>query len=84
MRVEFDAAGDIVRTSSQMRLLKLDKTWVRTPWAGEYSDYQVLGGIRIPTSAEVYWNLDSGRFVYWRGTVTSVELLDQPLQSRRW
>lgn len=39
---------------------------------------QVLGGIRIPTWAEVYRDLDSGRFVYWRRTVTSAGLLDQP------
>lgn len=76
--MEFDDAGDVVRTSSVMRLLKVEKSWVPTPWAGEFRDYQLLAGIRIPTWAEVYWELDSGRFVYWRGTVASAELLDEP------
>jgi hypothetical protein len=49
------------------------KTWVPTPWAGEFGDY-----ISLPTSAEVYWELPAGRYVYWRGTVTSAELLDAP------
>jgi hypothetical protein len=30
----------------------------------------VLGGMRMPTAAEVHWELSAGRFVYWRGTVT--------------
>jgi hypothetical protein len=74
---EFDAEGDIVRTSA--RRPRLDgKTWVITPWAGEFSDYKQLGGVRLPTSAVAYGELPTGRYVYWRGTVTSVELLDEP------
>ena len=76
VELEFDDGGDIVRSSSQMRLFEVGKRWVPTPWAGEFRDYELLGGIRIPTRAEVYWDLDSGRFVYWRGRVTSAELLD--------
>ena len=76
-RMEFDAAGDIVRTSSQQRLLRVGKRWEPTPWAGEFRDYAVLGGVRVPTRAEVYWDSPAGRFVYWRGTITSLELLDE-------
>jgi hypothetical protein len=76
LELEFDPAGDIVRSSSRMRLLEVEKRWVPTPWAGEFRDYKVLGGIRIPTAAEAYWELESGRFVYWRGRVTAAELLD--------
>jgi hypothetical protein len=75
VEMEFDPAGDIVRSSSRMRPLEVEKRWVPTPWAGEFRDYKLLGGIRIPTATEVYWELDSGRFVYWRGSVTSAELL---------
>jgi len=76
VELEFDAVGDVVRSSSQMRLFEVEKSWVPTPWAGEFRDYKLLGGIRIPTAAEVYWDLESGRFVYWRGKITSLELLD--------
>jgi hypothetical protein len=58
-------AGDIVRASSKLRRYEGEAT----PWGGEYSDHAVLDGIRLPTAAEVYWELESGRFVYWRGRV---------------
>ena len=80
VEIEFDGAGDIVRTSSQMRLIKMEKSWVRRPWGGEFGEYARLGGIRVPTRAEAYWDLEQGRFVYWRGRVTSVELLDEPIE----
>jgi hypothetical protein len=65
VRLDFDAEGDIVRASSDLR------RYEGTPrsWGGEYSAYAVLGGMRLPTAAEVYWELDSGRFVHWRGRV---------------
>jgi hypothetical protein len=34
----------------------------------------VVGGVRIPTHGEVWWELPNGPFTYWRGTITSVQL----------
>lgn len=82
VKLEFDDAGYIVRASSPMRPYRVAKRLVPTPWGGDFAEYDVLGGMRIPTSAEVYWDLSGGRFVYWRGTVTSLELLDLPFQRR--
>jgi hypothetical protein len=31
--------------------------------------------MRLPTAAEVWWELETGRFVYWRGRVTSAQAL---------
>ena len=73
--LRFDAAGDIVRASSQARPRPEGKTTVPRPWGGAFSDYEVVGGVRIPTRAEVYWRLREGPFTYWRGTITSVELV---------
>lgn len=78
--IELDQAGDIARASSETRLRRVGKTWVPTPWGGDFGDYQLVGGVRIPTRAEVYWELRSGRFVYWRGHVTSLDLVDQPFR----
>ena len=30
-----------------------------------------LGGVRIPTTAEVRWELEDGPFTYFRGRITS-------------
>jgi hypothetical protein len=36
---------------------------------GGFGEYEVVGGIRVPTRAEVRWKLSDGPFVYWRGTI---------------
>lgn len=79
-RLEFDAAGDVVRSSGDARPRMVGKTTVSTPWSGSFSEYAALGGVRIPTRAEVRWELPDGPFTYWRGAVESVEL--QPAPSR--
>jgi hypothetical protein len=48
---------------------------VRTQWRGAFSAYELLGGVRVPTRAEVAWELAEGPFVYFRCRVTGVELL---------
>lgn len=73
--LEFSADGDVLRASSPARPRVVGKTAVPTPWAGDYSGYDVVGGVRIPTVAEVRWELPEGPFVYWRGRVTSLELV---------
>jgi hypothetical protein len=35
--------------------------------------------VRVPTRAEVRYELPEESFTYWRGTVTSLELRDEPL-----
>ena len=80
VELEFDDAGDIVRSSSQSRRRKVGNEWLPTPWGGRFGDYKILGDIRLPTSGEAYWDLPPGRHVYWRGTVLSAELLDEPFR----
>jgi hypothetical protein len=72
--LELDDAGDVVGTSCRARPRQVGKKWVPTPWSGKFGDYRDVGGVRIPTSAEVRWELRAGPFTYWRGTVTSLEL----------
>jgi hypothetical protein len=38
----------------------------------------MLGGMRLPTSAEAFSDLPEGRRTYWRATVTSATALDEP------
>ena len=83
VRFDFDAEGDIRRASAGSRAIRRDGAWVRTAWGGGFRDYQTLGGIRIPTRAEAYWDLPEGRFVYWTGTITSAIALDESFGSAR-
>lgn len=75
VQLGFDAAGDIVSAFSPARPHPEGRTTVPRPWGGVFSDYDVLGEVRMPTRAEVRWELPEGPFTYWRGTVTSVELV---------
>lgn len=74
IRLEFDAAGDIVGAFAEARPRLEGKASVPTPWGGVFGDYEVVGGIRLPTRADVRWELPEGPFAYWSGRVTSLEL----------
>jgi hypothetical protein len=71
VRLAFDGDG-LIRRASAIRPRLTGGTSVDTPWVGEFGDYVELGGIRVPRSAEVSWDLPEGRFTYWRGEVTSL------------
>lgn len=43
-------------------------------------EVRLLGGIRVPTRGEAFLELPE-RYVYQRGTVTGVELLDEPFRA---
>jgi hypothetical protein len=66
--------GEIVRTFAQRP--RLEAGGALTRWVGEFGDYRVFSGIRMPARGEVRWELPEGPFTYWRGTVTSVEALE--------
>jgi hypothetical protein len=72
-RLGFDEAGDIVSAHAPSRPRLVGKQAIPTPWNGEVGDYAELGGVRVPTRAEVRWELPEGPFTYWRGTVTSLD-----------
>jgi hypothetical protein len=72
LRFHFDEQGDIRRVRGQ-RERSVGGQQVLTPWVGSFSDYRSVNGVRIPTRGEVQWTLDSGPFVYWRGTVTRLK-----------
>jgi uncharacterized protein DUF6544 len=78
VRLEFDADNKITRCVADARPRTVDGGSVPTRWGGDLSRYETLGGMRMPTRGEVYWDLPEGRFVYWRGEITSAELLAEP------
>ncbi len=69
--LSLDAEGDIVSAFAR-RPRQVGAKSVLTPWGGVFSNYAEFGGLRVPTHAEVWWDLPEGRFVYWRGDVIEV------------
>jgi hypothetical protein len=68
--LHFDAAGRIAGASASDRPRQEGKQFVQRTWAGEFADYRELGGVSVPTTAQVSWELPEGRFIYFRGRVT--------------
>jgi hypothetical protein len=78
MMLELDERGDVVRATSTMREREhAGGEWRRTPWGGEFRDYAQIGPLYLPTEGEAHWDLDDGRYVYWRGTNTAAALIDE-------
>jgi len=75
--VEFDVddEGRVRGMSVPKRPRGVGKVSVETPWAGRFSEYRVFEGLRVPTTAEVWWSLPEGQFTYWRGRVTVLRVL---------
>ena len=72
VRLTLDDSG-LIRTASGIRPRLAGRTSVDTPFVGRFGDYVELGGIRVPASAEMSWELPEGPFSYWRGELTSLE-----------
>jgi hypothetical protein len=71
VRLTFDEAG-LIQSASGLRPRLAGRRSVETPFLGTFGDYVELGGVRVPGSAEVSWDLPEGPFTYWRGEVTSL------------
>ncbi|MDX6679330.1 MAG: hypothetical protein QOE31_3382 [Solirubrobacteraceae bacterium] len=71
MRFDFDPTGDIVRVGGvRARSERGAMTW--EPWGGTFAGYRIMGGVRIPTHAEVYWGTPEPPEPYWRCDVTAL------------
>jgi hypothetical protein len=75
VRWEFDDAGDPVRATG-VRPYPVGKTFVATRWGGDFGEYTNFGGTRAPSFGEAWWELPDGPFMYWRGRVAALELLE--------
>ena len=74
VRWELDEAGDLARATG-VRAFPVGKTFVPKPWGGDFGEYAIFAGTRVPTFGEAWWELPEGRFVYWRGRITALELV---------
>jgi Family of unknown function (DUF6544) len=70
--VRLSLEDGLIRGVSGIRPRLAGKTSIETPFAGRFGDYVELGGVRVPGSAEVSWELLEGPFTYWRGEVGSL------------
>jgi hypothetical protein len=74
LTIELAEDGDIAGVSAEARP-RLEDKGTPTPWSGSFRDYAELSGVRLPTKAEVRWDLPEGPFTYWSGEITALELI---------
>jgi hypothetical protein len=65
-----DDTIDAVRADARGRMV--GGTVVPTPWHGQFWNYTLLDGIRVPLDGEVAWLLPEGAKPYWRGRITQL------------
>ena len=54
----------------------------RASWDGDFSDYRELGGMRMPTVADVSWDIPEGH-PYWRERIVAARALSSPFCRER-
>lgn len=64
-----DGLVDSVYAADRMRASH--GRFLPTPWRGLWRDYEIHGGMRVPTRGEVAWLLPDGPLTYWRGRIRS-------------
>lgn len=66
----FDDRDEVARVTTE-RYRQEDDSYA--PWTGHFRDYEVRNGLRIPTAAEVEWNLPDGDLRYWRARIEAID-----------
>lgn len=76
--VRFRLEGGVIaemRAEARPAEIAPDGSQVLLDWRGLFTDYAEIGGRRIPTRGEVGYIRDGDYAPYWRGTITSYEIL---------
>lgn len=76
--LSLDGHGRIIRSFAPDRPRNATAPLLPTPWRGHFSDYQSHGGIWLPSSAEVAWDVDGQRKPYWEGRLAHWEMRTAP------
>ncbi len=75
VRFHLDDAGDVVEVTADDRPDVSSGERVLRQWRGVFSDYEEIGGRRVPHMAEVGYVNDGVYTPYFRGRITSYEVL---------
>jgi hypothetical protein len=72
MLFRFNENGLIESVRAEARGRTVSGAVIPTPWEGQWSNYELRDGMRIPIEGEVAWMLPEGPKPYWRGRITNV------------
>ena len=69
----FTEDGDVTSFVARRYYLAPDGTHSLETWSGVVSGHKEFDGVRIPSKADVRWNLEAGDFSYFNGEITRLE-----------
>ena len=76
MECHFEPGGALTRCESDDRLLRysgeVPERWIGARWIMTRTDYQDMGGLRLPTRMAVHWRLGESEFEQVRARIESV------------
>jgi len=72
--VEFglDVDGNVTTASAEDRPVPVGRRLVPAPWRMRFSGHEVMGGVRVPRSAEGSFDLPTGTWTYWRSRLVDL------------
>lgn len=76
VRFSLDENGDFAEMVAMRPDRRPDGAEFTREWRGRYTDYDWIGGRRIPLSGEVGYVEGGEYWAYWRGRITSLELIE--------
>jgi uncharacterized protein DUF6544 len=71
---KIDGAGRVSSITATDRPRVVGQSTIETPWSGTFDAYREFTRVRIPTEAEVVWQLAEGAFPCWRAKVVDYRL----------
>ncbi len=69
----FNKKGEIIKFVTNDRYMEVDGKYFKEQWGGYYRNYQEINGIKIPTEAEVEWNLYDRDLQYVKLKITDIQ-----------
>lgn len=69
----FNDSGELIKFESNDRYyLNPEKGNVPTPFTVEVGDYFIQNDLKLPGTVKAIWQLDTGPYEYWKGTISEV------------
>lgn len=69
----FNEKGEIIKFVTNDRYMEVDGKYFKEQWGGYYGNYQEIEGMKIPTEAEVEWNLSDRDLQYAKLKITDIQ-----------
>lgn len=69
----FNEKGEIIKFVTNDRYMEVDGKYFKEQWGGYYRNYQEINGRKIPTEAEVEWNLYDRDLQYVKLKITDIQ-----------